>query len=115
MKRIAVVVALMLGAMFPATGRAADSVVAVVAPFRYSPEPIQITRGATLTFANLDPISGEGHSLTHAVASGAEQFKTPIIPPGTTAPVAGVETLQPGQYRFTCRVHGFMRGVLEVV
>jgi len=45
---------------------------------------------------------------------GSELFKTPIIPTGSQAPVAGVEDLPAGEYRFTCRVHAFMNGVLVV-
>lgn len=108
------VTAALLGLAATAPAGSADGVIAVVVPFRYSPEPIEIAQGGAVTFANLDPVSGEGHSLTHAAAEGAELFKTPIIPPGSSAPVAGVADLAVGEYRFTCRVHAFMRGVLTV-
>jgi hypothetical protein len=59
-------------------------------------------------------VVGEGHSLSQAVTPGKELFKTPIISPGTSIPVAGVAQLPRGEYRFTCRVHAFMSGKLVV-
>lgn len=93
---------------------APDQMVVVAAPWTYSPTPIHVPRNQTLTFANLDNFSGEGHSLTQAVAKGTEQFTSPIIPFGTNAKVTGVEKLSVGTYRFACRVHPFMGGTLVV-
>ena len=98
----------------PASAGPAGNTAAVFVPFTYAPDPVHLPHGEGLTFANLDPLSGEGHSLTQAVPKGTEQFQSPILPPGSTAPVKGVEGLAPGTYPFTCRIHPFMTGTLVV-
>ena len=97
-----------------APARAADSVVVAVAPFTYSPHPIEVSEGQGLTFVNLDYFSGTGHTLAHDVPRGTELFQTPIVPVGTSAPVAGIADLPAGTYGFTCRVHITMSGKLIV-
>jgi hypothetical protein len=95
----------------PAT--AADQVV-VATSWTYAPTPVHVAQGQALTFGNLEWVPAEGHSLTHAVARGTERFTSPIVPPASHAPVAGVERLPAGTYRFTCRVHPFMAGTLVI-
>jgi plastocyanin len=113
MLRIPILALAVLGiAGTPAT--AADQVVVVAAHWIYSPTPVHVTQGQALTFGNFDWLSGEGHSLTHAVARGTERFTSPIVPLASTARVAGVERLPAGTYHFTCRVHPFMAGTLVV-
>jgi plastocyanin len=97
-----------------AATNAGTAAVVAVAPWRYSPNPLEISQGETLTFANFDSLSGEGHSLSQAVKPGGELFQSPITPPGTSSIVAGVDRLQKGEYRVTCRVHAFMNGKLIV-
>lgn len=114
MRRVTVLAGLLAlaGAQLPSAGAAAHVVGST--GFKYMPTPVEIAAGDTLTYVNNDPLSGEGHSLTHAVAEGTELFKTPIIPAGTSADVAGVADLASGTYQFTCRVHAFMTGTLVV-
>ena len=116
MRRIVLAaVAAMAGSLsIPASAGPAGNMVVVAAPWTYSTSPVHVPQGESLTFANLDPISGEGHSLTHAVPAGSERFKSPITPPGESAPVAGVEKLEKGTYQFTCRIHPFMAGTLVI-
>lgn len=111
-----VLFALMFVLALSGTGpaRAADAVVVAVAPFTYSPHPIEVSQGQGLTFANFDAFSGAGHTIAHDVPKGTELFESPIVPPGTTANVAGVEKLPAGTYDFTCRVHAAMSGRLVV-
>ena len=113
---VAVLAAMMASGAAPAVATGGGAVVVVVAPWRYSPNPIELNQGDRLTLANFDTISGagEGHSVTQAVKPGQELFHSPITPPGTSSAVIGVDKLQKGQYRFTCRVHAFMRGTLVV-
>ncbi|MGH9000275.1 MAG: cupredoxin domain-containing protein [Acidimicrobiia bacterium] len=110
---VGAMVAIVPAAPPPAGG--AGGAVATVMPFTYSPDPVEITRGDSLTFYNADGASGEGHSLTHATPSGrGERFQSIIVPPGEHAAVNNVEKLAAGEYPFTCRVHPFMRGALVV-
>lgn len=116
MRRVMLAAAVGMAALlpFPASAGPAGNMEVVAAPWTYSMSPVHVPQGETLTFTNLDPLSGEGHSLTHAVRPGSERFLSPIIPPGTNAPVAGVEKLERGTYQFTCRIHPFMAGTLVV-
>jgi plastocyanin len=98
----------------PAGASGGTAAVVAVAPFRYSPNPIEISQGDRLTFANFDTLSFEGHSLSQAVKPGQELFQSQITPPGTASTVVGVDKLPKGEYRFTCRVHAFMNGKLVV-
>lgn len=93
---------------------AVDAVVVAVAPFTYSPHPIEVSEGQGLTFANLDTFSGAGHTIAHDVPRGTELFQSPIVQPGTSAPVEGIAALPAGTYPFTCRVHVTMSGRLIV-
>ena len=103
------------GALFPVPAKAQErALVVAVVSWTYSPTPVHVVRGQGLTFANLDGLSGEGHSLTEVAARGTGRFTSPIIPIGSSAPVAGVERLLAGSYRFTCRVHPMMTGTLVV-
>ena len=105
---------IMASASVPAGASGGAAAVVVVAPWRYSPDPIEISQGERLTFANFDSLSGEGHSLSQAVKPGQELFQSQITPPGTASTVVGVDKLPQGEYRFTCRVHAFMTGRLVV-
>ncbi|MGH8990669.1 MAG: cupredoxin domain-containing protein [Acidimicrobiia bacterium] len=98
-------------------GGGVPAVVIAAVSWRYSPDPIEISQGEALTFANADAISalsGDGHSLAHAVKPGQELFQSPITPLGAASNVAGVAALPRGEYGFTCRVHAFMHGTLVV-
>ena len=100
---------------FVPSGAGAESTVVSVVRFSYSPDPMEIKVGEELTFVNLDPVSGDGHSLSHAPPKGAGlRFSSGILAPGTSGPVAGVAELEPGRYNFTCFVHPFMLGRLIV-
>jgi len=77
------------------------------------PIALSITQGDTLSSTNLDPVP---HSLT---ADDLDELGNPLFDTGlfglaATAPVVGVENLQPGSYPFHCTTHAFMHGVLTV-
>jgi len=87
----------------------------------YIPEKIKVARGSTPRFFNPDlyggPFGGRRHTITE-VRDGKRDPGPPrfdvTVPFGEGAPVAGVERLGPGTYRFICRVHPFMQGTLIV-
>jgi plastocyanin len=117
MRRILVVavvaVVVVSGGLLPARAGAEQRVVTAFG-FRYNPSSVEIASGDTLAFLNTDPLAGEGHSVTHAAPPGEQLFDSPITPGGGLSEVSGVAELGPGSYRFTCRVHAFMTGVLTV-
>jgi polyvinyl alcohol dehydrogenase (cytochrome) len=92
----------------PGTARAAEQQ-AYAAGLNYATPVVVASQGDTLRFNNLDPLGG--HDLK-SVTPGL--FSSPVIGGGETAPVAGVDKLAPGTYRFVCSVHPWMNGVLEV-
>ena len=79
---------------------------AYAAGMNYATPTINIGKGDTLTFTNLDSLAK--HDLL------GEGFASPLLGANETAPVAGVEKLEQGQYQFHCSLHGWMQGVLNV-
>ena len=79
----------------------------------YLPPVIATAAGQGLDFQNSD-------ALPHDVVSqdvddaGNPLFRSPVIPGGARADVAGVEVLAAGQYPFFCSLHPWMNGVLQV-
>jgi glucose/arabinose dehydrogenase/plastocyanin len=73
---------------------------------------VTLTKGAKLTFANLDAVA-------HNVASvdldkdGQRLFASSNVATGTTA-VEGTQNLDAGSYKFLCTVHPSMTGTLDV-
>lgn len=109
----AAVVLMALSGSGPA--RAADAVVVAVAPFTFTPHPIEVSEGQGLTFGNFDAFSGAGHTIVHDVPEDTRLFETPaVVPPGTAAGVPGIDELPVGTYEFTCRIHTAMAGTLIV-
>ena len=94
--------------------------------YRYVPGPptenpvvsneVRVAEGGTLVFANLDPSAP--HSLTEEVVEFGQQPRFDsgnVTDSGEADVVAGVETLSPGSYVFTCKLHEtLMRGVLVI-
>jgi len=81
---------------------------------QFVPPNLTLVAGDTLTHTNLDV-------LEHNVVSedqgpdGSPLFESAIIGAGDSAPVEGVEQLEPGVYPFTCVIHPAMSGEVEVV
>ncbi len=105
----------------PAAAEPVPTAVVSVVAFAYTPGdvtmpelPLQMIEGTGLEFAPLDTLGN--HSVVSITwVDGAPLFESPLIGPGQVAPVAGVEKLAPGSYAFTCNVHEFMLGTLEVL
>ncbi len=78
----------------------------------YLTKSVTLTKGAKLTFSNLDAVA-------HNVASvdvdrdGQRLFATANTGTGST-PVEGTDLLEAGTYQFLCTVHPSMTGTLEV-
>jgi polyvinyl alcohol dehydrogenase (cytochrome) len=73
----------------------------------YATTTVTIPRGGSLTFTNLDVPQ-------HDVVADNGSFRSPLIGPGASTPVGGVEALAPGSYGFFCSLHRNMRGTLNV-
>ena len=87
----------------------------VAANFAYDPADPSVPAGAPLLFANGD--AAAPHTLTSVGlgSDGRPLFDTGTpIGAGQVAVVAGASKLAPGAYRFYCKVHTEMRGVLTV-
>jgi plastocyanin len=81
----------------------------------YMPRAVNTNQGDTLMFANTDPFSGPGHTVTHDAAPGQPVlFDTAVVPFGSSVQVPNVENLPAGDYLIRCRVHPNMRAFLDV-
>ena len=81
---------------------------AYAAAMNYATPTINVGQGDTLTFTNLDNLA------KHDLVGHDGKFGSPLIGAGESAPVKGVEALEPGQYQFHCTLHSWMQGVLNV-
>ena len=72
-----------------------------------------IDQGEKVTFQNMDLA---GHDVTAAKTGddGKPLFRSELISPGASGPVAGTEYLTTGGYPFICTVHPGMEAKLEV-
>jgi plastocyanin len=84
------------------SGTAADTV--AIKNFAFSPNPITVKSGTTLTVVNND-------SITHTLTADAGAFDTGDLAGGRRAHV----TLdRPGTYAYHCQIHTFMHGTVRV-
>jgi plastocyanin len=72
-----------------------------------------IDQGETVTFQNAD-ISGHDVTANQTGDDGAPLFKSELVSPGSSGPVAGTEYLTTGSYDFYCSIHPGMEATLEV-
>lgn len=82
--------------------------------FQFIPPQLFAAVGDSLVYTNADFVE---HNLVseRLGPDGKPLFETPIIVLGESAPVVGVENLDPGTYPFYCAPHPWMVGTLEVV
>jgi len=71
--------------------------------FKFSPTPLTVRAGATLTVKNLD---GTDHTLT----ADDHSFDTGRFSAGSKT----IQLPKPGRFTFHCDVHNFMTGVINV-
>lgn len=104
-----------LGVLVPAGPASADEHQMAAFFIEYMPQAVNINEGDTLLFANTDPFSGEGHTVTHNAAPGeAPKFDTAVVPFGSAVAIPGIADLKEGDYLITCRVHSIMQAFLFV-
>jgi glucose/arabinose dehydrogenase len=82
--------------------------------FRFIPDQLLATVGDSLIYTNADVVE---HNVVADVLGpdGMPVFQSELASPGQSAPVTGVEKLDPGTYPFYCAPHPWMVGKLEVV
>jgi plastocyanin len=106
---------ILAGALAPGGLAGADEHQMAAFFIEYTPRAVDTNKGDTLMFANTDPFSGQGHTVTHQAAPGEPVlFDTEVVPFGSTVQVPGVEDLEEGEYLIRCRVHPIMRGYLSI-
>jgi plastocyanin len=87
-----------------APGTRASGTAIAIEDFRFSPDPIAVKAGTTVTVTNRD---GTVHTLT-ADDGG---FDTGNLDGGASATIT---LTTPGTYRYFCDVHNYMTGTIEV-
>jgi plastocyanin len=84
------------------SGTAANTV--AIKNFVFSPNPITVKTGTTLTVVNND-------SITHTFTANAGAFNTGDLPGGRSA---HVPLDRPGTYAYHCQIHTFMKATVRV-
>jgi plastocyanin len=86
-------------------GAASDAEIHVQA-FTYSPNPLTVAPGATVSVMNMD-------TLAHTATGDGGSFDTGDVGPGETETFTA--PLAPGSYSYGCAYHDSMAGVVQVV
>jgi plastocyanin len=90
------------GGATAAPGTAPNTV--TIKNFVFSPSPITVKTGTTLTVVNND-------SITHTLTANSGAFDTGDLPGGRSAHL----TLdRPGTYAYHCQIHTFMKATVRV-
>jgi plastocyanin len=76
----------------------------VIKNFAYSPTPLKVNSGTTITVTNAD---GTAHSVT----ADNKSFDTHDLGTGDKATIT---VGKPGKYSYHCDIHNYMTGVIEV-
>jgi plastocyanin len=97
------------GSAAPATSAttaapAGPAVAATIIDFAFSPEPVTVKAGQTVTWTNKDPFA-------HSIKSGDGSFDSEPLGPGASysAPFS-----TPGTYAYLCGIHNSMTGTVVV-
>ena len=86
------------------SGSAAAPDTVIIKNFSFSPKPITVKAGATITVINDD-------NTTHTLTANNGAFNTGDLGGGRRG---SVTVDQPGTYRYHCTVHPFMTGTAHV-
>jgi plastocyanin len=84
------------------SGTAANTV--AIKNFAFSPNPITVKTGTTLTVVNND-------TITHTFTANSGAFDTGDLAGGRRAHLA---LDRPGTYAYHCQIHTFMKGTVRV-
>jgi plastocyanin len=104
-----------VGALLPGGSASADDRQMAAFFIDYVPNAVTINEGDSLLFANTDPFSGAGHTVSHNPPPGvAPLFDSAVIPFGSAVEIPGIPELKRGDYLIQCRVHPLMRAFLSV-
>jgi plastocyanin len=109
-------VVIAFGTLLPVSPAGADDRQMAAFFIDYLPQQVTINEGDSLAFANTDPFSGQGHTVTHDPPPGtAPLFDSGVVALGSVVDVPGIPDLKRGEYLITCRVHpDIMRAYLSV-
>lgn len=105
---LAVVVSLVLAA--PAW---ADETITARTPNTFASAVTTIDQGEKVTLRNID-IAGHDVVSEKSGDDGKPLFRSDLVSPGSSGPVAGTEYLVTGTYPFFCSIHPGMQATLEV-
>ena len=89
-----------------ATSVASSGNALTISGFSYSPTPLSVAPGATVTVTNKD-------SADHTVTSDTSGVFS-LDDPAGGSPVTFTAPKTPGTYRFHCAIHPYMHGTLVV-
>jgi plastocyanin len=110
--RALVLVLAAIGVTAPAAHAADSAQITAGLGNRYLTPTVEVDQGGRVTFANRDAVS---HDVTaRDEAGGKPLFASPLVAPGASAGVDGVQYLRTGSYAFFCSVHPQMTGTLRV-
>jgi predicted lipoprotein with Yx(FWY)xxD motif len=82
----------------------AQKVAVTIKDFAFSPDPLQISVGTTVTWTNEDTVA-------HTATGNGNTFTTPAINQGQSA---SVTFTKPGTYEYHCEFHANMHGTIVV-
>lgn len=83
---------------------ASAKVIVKVVNYEYSPKATAIRAGTTVQFVNKD-------TMTHTVTAFGGSFSSPLIEPGKSWKHTFKKA---GKFKYYCRIHPQMRGVVKV-
>ena len=96
-----------LGAMevyIPSVAETSNPTQIVVKDFMFSPTPVTVKAGSTVTWVNMD-------DEPHTVVSNTKMFRSGAL---DTKESFSFKFVEPGTYHFTCSIHPRMVGVIVV-
>ena len=88
----------------PSAAQTPDPNQIVIQEFRFTPNPLTVKAGATVTWVNMD-------DEPHTVVSNTAMYRSGAL---DTKDSFSFTFVQPGTYHFTCSMHPRMIGIIVV-